>query len=115
MSKTTEIKFVVSLDENNIPEIIKWESSDKTQQNNSPLKAILISMFEDDTKDTLKLDLWTKEMQIAEMDRFLYHTLRSLCDTYSKATNNHSLANDMRKFVEYFGEKVEIIKASSDQ
>jgi len=39
----------------------------------------------------------------------MYQTLRGLADTYRNATNNSKLANDMQKFVEYFGQETEII------
>ena len=59
--------------------------------------------------DTIKIDLWTKEMQVVEMDRFFFQTLKGLSDTYFKATNNAELASAMRQFVQYFGEQTEII------
>jgi hypothetical protein len=39
----------------------------------------------------------------------MYHTLKALCDTYAKATNNTELSNQYMNFVNYFGEKTEII------
>ena len=70
---------------------------------------MLLSLFDKDHKDTLKLDLWTPEMQINEMDKFMYQTLKALADTYFKATKNRDLANEMQKFVMYFGEKTEVL------
>ncbi|HMX84190.1 MAG TPA: gliding motility protein GldC, partial [Saprospiraceae bacterium] len=67
------------------------------------------SLFDSKVKDTLKIDLWTNELQVVEMDRFMFQTLRGLADTYMKATNNHKLANEMQQFVTYFGEQTEII------
>ena len=49
-------------------------------------------------------------MQVIEMDRFVFQTLRGLADTYFKATQNAELATSMRQFVHYFGEKTGIIK-----
>ncbi len=57
----------------------------------------------------MKLDLWTKDFQTNEMDRFVYHTLRTMADSYFKATKNQKLANDMQRFAQYFGEETEII------
>ena len=48
-------------------------------------------------------------MQVIEMDRFFFQTLRAMSDTYFKATQNKELAADMQRFVQYFGEKTEII------
>jgi hypothetical protein len=44
------------------------------------------------------------------MDRFFFQTLRGMADTYFKATQNRELAVDMQRFVQYFGEKTEILK-----
>ncbi|MCC6816570.1 MAG: gliding motility protein GldC [Saprospiraceae bacterium] len=109
MSKSSEVLIKVDLDKDNIPEKITWKASESNEGSTAIAKAILVSIFEDETKDTLKLDLWTKEMQVQEMDRFMYHTIKAMSETYSKATNNHALANDMMKFAQYFGEKVELI------
>lgn len=48
-------------------------------------------------------------MQVLEMDRFMYQILRSLSQTYLKATQNKELAEEMAKFAHYFGEKTEIV------
>ena len=71
---------------------------------------MLLSFFDEESKDTLKIDLWTTEMQVIEMDRFFFQTLRGLADTYFKATQNAELATSMRQFVHYFGEKTGILK-----
>jgi len=70
---------------------------------------MLLSLFDMDTKDTMKIDLWTTKMQVNEMDRFFFQTLRAMADTYFKATQNREMAIDMQRFAQYFGEKTEII------
>jgi hypothetical protein len=42
----------------------------------------------------------------------MYQTLRGLADTYYRATQNRELATDMQQFVQYFGEKTEILPKS---
>jgi hypothetical protein len=51
-------------------------------------------------------------MQVVEMDRFVFQTLRSLADTYQRATNNNNLASAMQGFAEYFGEQTDILPKS---
>lgn len=108
--KTSKIELEVGLNEENIPVQIQWRAEDSpgTQQAQE-CKAFLISIFDRESKETLKIDLWTKDMQVMEMDRFFFQTLRALADTYYKATQNAQLATDMQRFVQYFGEKTEII------
>ncbi len=110
VKKSSDITVSVGLNEQNIPVKITWEAEDNPNgQGAKEVKAILISLFDKETKDTLKIDLWTQDMQVIEMDRFIFQTLRAIADTYHRATQNTELANEMQRFVTYFGEKTEII------
>ena len=109
MSSEKQIKINIKLDEKQVPENIGWDADDNAG-GAKDCKAILLSLFDKETKETLKIDLWTKEMQVTEMDRFFFQTLRALADTYFKATQNAQLATDMQRFVQYFGEQTKIIE-----
>ena len=114
IAKSSRILIEVGLDEQNIPVQIEWEAEDRNgKPKRQACKAMLVSFFDKESKDTFKIDLWTKEMQVIEMDRFVFQTLRSLADTYYKATNTAQLASEMQRFVQYFGEKTEIIPPAS--
>ena len=52
--KKSEIKFIVSLDEKNIPEKIEWVAEDSLSQDLKESKSISLSLW-DDTKNTLEL------------------------------------------------------------
>lgn len=110
VAKTSNIDISISFDDQKIPIDIVWKSDD--QAGNTPVscKGMLLSFLDREHLDTLKIDLWTKDMQVAEMDRFVFHTLRAMADTYQRATQNNALANDMQRFVQYFGERTEILK-----
>ena len=71
---------------------------------------MLLSIFDKEPLDTLKIDLWTKEMTVAEMDRFFFQTLKAMGDTYFRATKNKELAEQLQQFVQYFGEQTEILQ-----
>ena len=104
---TNEIKITVSLDDERMPSRLDLDGSDFDEPQEA--KALLLSVFDKERRDTLKIDLWTKQMQVAEMDRFMFQTLRGLADTYHNSTNNSKLASDFRQFVDYFGQQTEII------
>jgi gliding motility-associated protein GldC len=107
---TSEIKIKVGLDNEKVPVSIDWAASDMHPAGTAePCKAMVIALFDEAHRDTLRIDLWTKEMQVAEMDRFMYQVLQSLSQTYLKATNNKEMAEDMARFAQYFGEKTEIV------
>ena len=105
-SKTIAVS--VGLNKERMPVKMDWTADDASGDSH-PVKAMLLSLFDEESLDTVKIDLWTVEMQVMEMDRFFFQTLRGLADTYFKATQNAELATDMQKFVQYFGEKTGII------
>ncbi len=105
------INIQLGLDKERMPIEMYWSATDSPKK--QECKALLLSMFDKDYKDTLKIDLWTKEMQVVEMDRFMYQTLKSLADTYFRATKNQKLAGDMQRFAQYFAEETEIIPRES--
>ena len=108
-SKNT-ITIDVELNEDKHPINILWNSTANPKDTpDGECKAMLLSLFDKNHLDTFKIDLWTSEMQVAEMDRFMFQTLKALADTYFKATRNQAMANDMQRFVQYFGEETEII------
>ena len=109
---SSNINIQVEMDEHKIPAKINWSSSDNPHQIDQPAKAMLLSFFDAKSRDTLKIDLWVKEMQVIEMDRFMFQVLRSLADTYFSATNNQKLAGAMKNFAEYFGQETEILPKS---
>jgi len=107
--RKTEIKVSVTLDEANIPDTIVWKSDDDKTNQEHVSKAMMLALFEKDTMETVKIDLWTKDMQMQEMDRFFFQTLKSMADTYFKATKNNVLASRMQEFARYFAEETKII------
>jgi gliding motility-associated protein GldC len=110
IKRISTIQMRVGLDAEQVPVYIDWHAED-SPDTPEPVecKAFLLSIFDKKYRDTFKIDLWTQEMQVNEMDRFMFQTLRSLADTYYKATNNSELASAMQGFVQYFGEKTEIL------
>jgi gliding motility-associated protein GldC len=109
MSNTikSEIKFLVELDENRVPEHIFWTAQDGGVQLEEA-KAMLLSVWDSKTKETLRIDLWTKEMPVDEMKIFFHQTLVAMADTFERATQNEKMSETMRDFCDYFAEKLEL-------
>lgn len=112
IKKKSDINIKVGLNKENMPVSILWNATDSPNKQPTECKGMLLSLFDREHMDTLKIDLWTKDMQVSEMDRFFYQTLRAMADTYYRATQNGALANDMQRFTQYFGEKTEVIPKS---
>jgi len=111
--KNNRIVIETVLDEKKYPEDIRWTAENSKNDNNyNSSKAFFLSLFDKESRDTVELDLWTKDMQVIEMDRFVFQTLNSITNMYHRATKNTELANEMQNFVKYFGEKTEILKGN---
>jgi gliding motility-associated protein GldC len=104
---TSEIKFDVTLDENKIPESLKWTAIDGGVENQET-KAIMLSVWDSKAKESLRIDLWTKDMPVDEMKIFFHQTLVAMADTFQRATTDDKMADTMRDFCEYFAEKLEL-------
>lgn len=109
--KDTKITFNVSLDENQIPSKITWEASDNQETGNCD--AAFLTIWDQNEKNTLRIDLWTKDMMIDDMQIFFHQMLLSMSDTYKRATGNEELSKEMREFAFQMGEKMGILKKGS--
>jgi gliding motility-associated protein GldC len=105
--KKSEIKFTVTLDENNLPEKIDWSASDAGEQSTS--KAVMIALWDAKENNTLRIDLWTKDMIVDEMKQFYHQCLLSMADTFERATGETETSKEMRGFAQHFGEKMQLI------
>ncbi|KGO96467.1 gliding motility protein GldC [Flavobacterium enshiense] len=106
---TSEIKLTVELDENRVPEKIKWTAQDGGV-NNEEAKAMLLSIWDSKVQETLRIDLWTKDMPVDEMKIFFHQTLVAMADTFHRATEDEKMTATMRDFCDYFAEKLELKK-----
>jgi gliding motility-associated protein GldC len=104
----SEIKINVGMDENRVPEKLSWDASDGGITN-EVAKAMMLSVWDEKTNDTLRIDLWTKEMLMDDMKRFFHQTFLAMADSFERATNETSMAADMRDFAAHFAEKMELI------
>ena len=107
-TKTSEIKIQVDLNENNLPIEMRWvaEGSD---MNKSMTSAFLLSLWDPNEKNTMKIDLWTKDMSIEEMKQFFHQSLLSMADTFEKATGENLICEDLRDYCYHFAEKMKIM------
>ncbi|MBL17681.1 MAG: gliding motility protein GldC [Crocinitomicaceae bacterium] len=111
IKKKERLTIDVSMDDNLIPESIEWKSS----QENKPSQiasAALIYFWDAKKNETFNLDLWTKEMSVEEMNKMMFQTLMTLANTYERATSEDQMANAMRDFGQFFGERTEILPKS---
>ncbi|GAA4277157.1 gliding motility protein GldC [Aquimarina mytili] len=105
----SEIKIDIELDENRIPEKLQWTAKDGGVENEET-KALLLSVWDSKNKESLRIDLWTKDMPVDEMKIFFHQTLVAMSDTFHRATQDEKMSATMKDFCDYFAEKLELIK-----
>lgn len=106
--RTSEIAITVGLNENNLPLAMKWSAEDGNVKD-ADAKAMLLSLWDPKENNTMKMDLWTKEMTIEEMKQFFHQTLLTLADTFEKATGENLMSEDLRDYCFHFADKMNIL------
>jgi|UniRef100_UPI00404B773A gliding motility-associated protein GldC len=103
------IQLEVELDENRIPEKLHWTAQDGGVKNEEA-KAMMLSVWDSNAQETLRIDLWTKDMPVDEMKLFFHQTLVAMSDTFNRATQDEKMTATMKDFCDYFAEKLELKK-----
>lgn len=107
--KTSKIELKVELDENRVPEKLNWTAQDGGITN-ADAKAMMLSVWDSAAQESLRIDLWTKDMPVDEMKVFFHQTLVAMSDTFNRATQDEKMTATMKDFCDYFAEKLEIKK-----
>lgn len=105
----SEINIVVELDENRVPEKLLWTARDGGVVNEES-KAMMLSVWDSKAQESMRIDLWTKDMPVDEMKVFYHQTLVSMAETFERATGDKKMSETMKDFCDYFAEKLEIKK-----
>ncbi|MBP0903112.1 gliding motility protein GldC [Mariniflexile gromovii] len=106
---TSKIELTVELDANRVPEKLQWTAEDGGITNEEA-KAMMLSVWDSKTQETLRIDLWIKDMPVDEMKVFFHQTLVAMSDTFHRATQDEKMTATMKDFCDYFAEKLEIKK-----
>jgi gliding motility-associated protein GldC len=105
--KTSTINYTIHLDEHHVPEKITWQASDANE--GGVCQAVMMSIWDEKEMNTLKIDLWTKDMMVHDMKKFYHQTMLTMADTFERATGEKNMAEEMREFSKNFAEKMELL------
>jgi len=94
--KKSEINFVVEVDKDNVPEAISWKATDGPSDQLQKTNAIAISVWDNTQFNTLRIDLWTKDMTVYDMKRFYLETLDGMAEGILNATGDEFMAKELR-------------------
>ncbi|MFQ5787642.1 MAG: gliding motility protein GldC [Thermodesulfobacteriota bacterium] len=105
MSKQADINFRIKLDENYTPISIDWDATDSDIEGLKPCSAVMISIWDHEKKNTLSIDLWTKDMTVEEINVHFFQTITKMAETYQRATNNKDITEMIKRFGSEFADK----------
>ena len=108
ITKTSKIEVNVGTNENNVPVRMLWSAEDGKIEKKEAM-AMFLSLWDPKDKNTMKIDLWTKDMSIEEMKQFFHQTLLTMADTFQSATGEKNISEDLRDYCYHFAEKMDIL------
>ena len=101
----SSINIDILLDPNKVPESISWHASDSSADLQQKAKAMCLAFWDGADKTAMRIDLWTKDMMVDEMGEFFYQMMFTMADTFSRATKNGELAQELKTFSNTFIKK----------
>lgn len=104
MLETRDIQIRVQSDTEGV-EKISWRADDAGQPDFQDAHAFILALWDASNREALRIDLWTKELTVDDMNDFFFRTLMTMADTYKSATQNNILAADMKIFAQDFARK----------
>ena len=105
--KKSKITIDISFNENNIPEKISCFSSDDKKK--KEIKSFMLSLWDSEKKETLKIDLWTKDMLLEEMKVFICQSILSVKHVAKRALDDDNLVNKIDKFSTEIAKEIGIV------
>ena len=105
--RNSNINISVRLDDQNMPELITWTADDKADKEPDVVEAINLSFWDGGKRETMKMDLWTKNMPVHEMKMFYVDMVGSMADSLQNSTGDTAMANEMKKLAEKLMQMVE--------
>ena len=103
--KKSDINISVELDDQNVPEKIFWEADDMETGGKKESKSMSLSLWDHGTKNTLRIDLWSKDMPVEEMKRFYIDCIGGMAQSILNSTGDEYMSSELNavcdKFVEH--------------
>lgn len=105
--KESAIELRIGLDDDRIPEHILWRAEDGSSEGFTEAKSLTLALWDDRTKETVRIDLWTKDMPVFDMKRFYVETLGSMAESLLAATGDEFMADEMRMLCNRLAEHIQ--------
>jgi gliding motility-associated protein GldC len=103
--KKSKIVLEVGLSNDNMPEQIMWSASNSEVSTPQESRAMLLGLWDYKERSALRIDLWTTEMRMDEMNDFFYQSFLGMADTYGRANKNTEMVDFIKQFAQEFHKK----------
>ena len=104
--RKSEIKLTVTLDEQEVPEMLEWSASEKGGAAAEQTNAFALFVWNDATGDIMPVNLWTGHMDKIELKKFYINIIGSLAERLAFATEDYDMANDMEGLCRKMAERL---------
>ncbi len=103
-------KIIIEIitDDQHIPEKIKWEAPQIMEK--GECKSVALALWDEKENNTMRMDIWTKNMTTDEMKKFLLQNIITFCDTYERATSDAALSNKIKQFIIQTAKEENVLK-----
>ncbi len=102
--KSSEITLRVVRSDDAV-ESISWRADEGVGPGEQDAKAFFLALWDASERSALRIDLWTRDMTVDDMNDFFFQTLMTMADTYASATTFAPLAGEIKVFAQEFAEK----------
>jgi gliding motility-associated protein GldC len=111
--RKSSIQIDVTLDAQNLPETITWQTSDNPGEVNET-KTFALSFWDEKEFGIRRIDLWTKDMFVLEMKQFFLQTMGAMNDTLRSATNDEDWYQEVEKTIQNLARMLQKEEAESN-
>ena len=93
--RTSEIRLKIELDDKNVPEKIFWVADEGPSTGLEEAKAVNLSLWDTNKKETLAINLWAKDMAVHEMKRFYIDIIGGMAQTIRQSTDDEVMSAEL--------------------
>jgi gliding motility-associated protein GldC len=103
-NSSSDIRITVHNDGEGVTDI-RWQADDAPETGEQVAKAMVLALWDAEARNALRIDLWTKEMTVQDMNDFFFQTFLTLADTYRSATGDADMMAEIKIFAREFAER----------
>ncbi|TAH25425.1 MAG: gliding motility protein GldC [Cytophagales bacterium] len=98
--RKSNIELNISLDDQNVPELITWNASESPTGKPESTAAFALAIWDANNHSTMKIDLWTKDMPMDEMKLFYIEAIGGMSESLLSATSDEYMYKEIKSLCE---------------